>query len=341
MNGNEYKRHRFHTPAWYRHVLGADGSAPALQGSHRVETLVIGAGLAGLSTALGLAERDRGDVLVIDRGAVGEGASGRNGGFVFAGFSLDNEALARQVGPERARRMHGWTREAVALIRRRCDDWKVPVSDAPVLLADWFDDAKRLAAFRDRMAAELDFRLDWIAAEDLPQYVRSARYGAGLIEPGSFHFNPLEYARAVAGQLRRQGATVAGNSPALRMQRIGKSWQVETPQAEIRAERVVLATGGYERKLIRRVQRAIQPIATYIMVTEPLGERLRELIPAGVAVYDTRFAFDYYRPLPDGRLLWGGRISIADRDPQAIRRLLYRDMLRVFPSLEGCRIDFA
>jgi len=72
-----------------------------------------------------------------------------------------------------------------------------------------------------------------------------------------------------------------------------------------------------------------------------LGDRLKALIPGGVAVYDTRFAFDYYRPLHDGRLLWGGRISTADRDPAGIRKLLYRDMLRVFPSLAGCGIDFS
>src|SRR5690606_30502485 len=52
-------------------------------------------------------------------------------------------------------------------------------------------------------------------------------------------------------------------------------------------------------------------------------------------------AFDYYRPLPDTRLLWGGRISIRDRDPAAVRALLYRDLLRVFPQLEGVRIDHA
>ncbi len=332
---------RFHVPTWYRHALAADVAATGLTGTCRVGTLVIGAGLAGLSTALGLIGRGVDEVMVIERGEPGEGASGRNGGFVFAGYSLDNEALVRQIGAEHARRLYGWTREAVALIRQRCQDWQVPVSDAPVLLADWFGDAGRLEQFCQRMAEDLDFRLDRVEPEQMHNYVRSQRYGAGLIEPGSFHFNPLQYARVVAEQLRQQGATVAGSTPALRIQRMGGGWKVETPHADIRAERMVVATGGYERSLCSRLQRAIQPIGTYIMVTEPLGERLRELIPGGNAVYDTRFAFDYYRPLPDTRLLWGGRISIADRDPRAIRRLLYRDMLKVFPSLEAVKIDFA
>src|SRR5690606_30765739 len=52
-------------------------------------------------------------------------------------------------------------------------------------------------------------------------------------------------------------------------------------------------------------------------------------------------AFDYYRPLPDTRLLWGGRISILDRSPREVERLLYRDMLKVFPQLDGVRIEHA
>ena len=59
------------------------------------------------------------------------------------------------------------------------------------------------------------------------------------------------------------------------------------------------------------------------------------------AIYDTRFAFDYYRPLPDSRLLWGGRISVRDRSPQAVQRLLQRDLVKVFPQLRDVRIESA
>jgi gamma-glutamylputrescine oxidase len=58
-------------------------------------------------------------------------------------------------------------------------------------------------------------------------------------------------------------------------------------------------------------------------------------------VFDTRFAFDYYRPLPDTRLLWGGRMSIRQRSPAEIERLLYHDLLRVYPQLEGVKVTHA
>jgi gamma-glutamylputrescine oxidase len=104
---------------------------------------------------------------------------------------------------------------------------------------------------------------------------------------------------------------------------------------------VVLSCGGYLARLRKRVDRAVLPIATYVMVTEPLGDRMHEVLRTPAAVYDTRFAFDYYRPLPDSRLLWGGRISVLDRSPAGVESLLMRDMLRVFPKLRGVAIDYA
>ncbi|MGM2875089.1 hypothetical protein ACS2S2_27130, partial [Bacillus cereus group sp. BC55] len=88
------------------------------------------------------------------------------------------------------------------------------------------------------------------------------------------------------------------------------------------------------------IERAVLPIATYVIATEPLGARLPDAIDAPYAIYDTRFAFDYYRPLKDTRILWGGRISVLDRGPDAIARLLRRDLLRVYPQLEGVKVDY-
>jgi glycine/D-amino acid oxidase-like deaminating enzyme len=85
----------------------------------------------------------------------------------------------------------------------------------------------------------------------------------------------------------------------------------------------------------------VLPIATYVMVTKPLGARLQEAMHTPAAVYDTRFAFDYYRPLADTRLLWGGRISTRGRSGEQVAQVLYADMLKVYPQLEGARVDFA
>jgi gamma-glutamylputrescine oxidase len=162
-----------------------------------------------------------------------------------------------------------------------------------------------------------------------------------LFEPNALHLHPIDYLHGMVRAARQQGVDFHERSRVRRLVRDGAGWRVCTEAGEVRAHTVVLACGGYLAHLERKVDRAVLPIATYVMVTEPLGDRLRECLHTEAAIYDSRFAFDYYRPLKDTRLLWGGRISIRRRSPAAVRKLLLRDLLRVFPQLEGARIDYA
>ena len=82
------------------------GSAPALPTLHTAldaDVCVVGGGFAGLNTVLGLAERGHRDVVLLEAEQPAFGASGRNGGFVFGGFSRGEAALLRDLGRERAR----------------------------------------------------------------------------------------------------------------------------------------------------------------------------------------------------------------------------------------------
>ncbi|WP_181918497.1 MULTISPECIES: FAD-binding oxidoreductase [unclassified Wenzhouxiangella] len=328
--------------SWYQAEAGGC-NWPALDGDRRCRVAVVGGGLAGISTAVGLIERGMSDVYVLDAGEPGAGASGRNGGFVFAGYSLGNDALIDQVGEDKAARLHGYTRETVAVIRERIERYRIDcqVNDAGVVLADWFDEPETLQAMAERMRARLGFELAWIPAAEMDDWVGSSRYGGGLFEPGSFHFHPLRHIRGLSAVIEAGGGGVFGRSGVRSIRKARSGWRVDTGQGRLEAEQVVLATGGYDRRLAPTIQRALHPVATYIAVTEPLGERLGDHLPRPVAVYDTRFAFDYYRPLPDTRLLWGGRISMAGRSPAAIRRLMRRDLARVFPALGEVRLDYA
>lgn len=134
---------------------------------------------------------------------------------------------------------------------------------------------------------------------------------------------------------------VHGASAATGIERVGNGWRVHCNGHKVDADTVVVAGGGYLQGLVPALHRALLPIATYVAVTEPLGTRSADAIRTRAAVYDTRFAFDYYRTLPDTRLLWGGRISILNRSPQAVARLLKADIARVYPQLGDVQIDYA
>ena len=76
------------------------------------------------------------------------------------------------------------------------------------------------------------------------------------------------------------------------------------------------------------------------MVTEPLGTRLREAITVPYGLSDSRMAGDYYRPLADTRLLWGGRMR-ALKAPGDLKSVMLGDMLKIYPQLEGARAELA
>ena len=314
-----------------------------LSGKRAADVCIIGGGLAGLSTALGLVERGVREVVVLEAQQVGFGASGRNGGFVFGGYSLDSADLLKILGPARARELYTLTTDAVDLMRQRIVRYGIDCDDthAGVILANWFDEPARLEMQRRLMKDSFDVEWEPLDAATLATQLKTRRYHGALLERNAFHFHPLKYVLGVAAAVAAAGAQIYEHSPVVRLQRQGSGYRVETADGAVEARQVVMAGGGYARNIYRQVERAVLPIATYVVATEPLGERLKDAIDTAAAIYDTRFAFDYYRPLPDTRILWGGRISVRDREPETIARLLRADLLKVYPQLREVRVEYA
>lgn len=329
--------------SYYRATATPYAAYAPLQGSRDARIVVIGGGYAGLNTALGLAERGVRDVVLLEREQIGFGASGRNGGFVFGGYSLGEQALLDQCGAVRARALFELTTHAVQRIRERVARYAIPcdVVDEGVIWANRFRDPKVLRDRQSLLAEHYGVPWEWMAQDDLRQRVLSDCYYDGLYERDAMHLHPLNYAIGLAAAAAGHGVTLHEHSGVRRLAREGLRWRITTAQGELTADQVVLACGGYLAGLQKPIDRAILPIATYVMVTEPLGDRLDACLQTRAAVYDSRFAFDYYRPLADRRLLWGGRISVLNRSASAVQRLLTRDMLNVFPQLKGARVDYA
>src|SRR6185312_1694767 len=316
-------------PHYYRDTATAYTPYAPLAGQAQARVVVIGGGFAGLNTALGLAERGVDDVLLLEREQVGFGASGRNGGFVFAGYSLGELALLQQLDAARAAALFQLTRDAVQLIRKRIADYAIACDavDRGVIWANWFRDPEVLERRQSLLAEHYGVEWQRLEPDELREIVRTPRYHGGLFEQDALHLHPLNYAIGLAGAAAARGVGIHEHSGAISVHRQGTQWQVRTVDGEVLADQVVLACGGYLSALHKRVDRSVLPIATYVMATEPLGERLDDCLRTHAAVYDTRFAFDYYRALPDTRLLWGGRISVRNRSPRAVQRLLRKDLL--------------
>jgi len=155
---------------------------PALQGQLQCDVLVIGAGFSGLHTALRLAEAGR-RVIVLEASRVAWAASGRNGGQAILGWSCDMPPLEKALGIERARRLWdgmSWAaRELRELPERHgfdCDYrrghlWTAVLPRRVALLHEWQEEAAYKWGHR---------ALQFVSREQMPQWVASERYQAGL-----------------------------------------------------------------------------------------------------------------------------------------------------------------
>jgi len=320
---------------------------PSLDGQTReCEIAIVGGGYAGLATARGLQERGVKNVLLLEQQGIGHGASGRNGGFVFGGFSRGPSSLLRDLGPASARELYALTRQAVGTIRRRIETLGIECEriEGGALWVDWFKTPASLAGLRaEAQLLREHFGVQWdeVDAPQVRQWLDSQCYGPALLERDAFHFHPLKYARGLAAAVARDGGQVFERSGVQAVRRLKQGWELLTEGGgTVCAQQLVLAGGGYLRGVEPRLTRARLPIATYVMCTEPLGEDLQP-VRCKAAIYDNRFAFDYYRKLESGRLLWGGRISILEREPARIAELLRQDLLKVYPQLQGVQISHA
>ncbi|MBT6512295.1 MAG: FAD-binding oxidoreductase, partial [Rhodospirillaceae bacterium] len=307
-------------------------------GELETEVCVVGGGLAGLNTALGLAEKGIKTVL-IEAARVGFGASGRNGGFVGCGYSQDMGVLEQRLGLDHARGLHDLTRDALATIRSRIERHAIDCGPnvSGTLVASWTDNPDGLRRHAEDAHEKYGVTLDFVARERLVEdYASSPRYFDGLYKAESFQFHPLNYCLGIARAAEAAGLKIFEHTPLVSLEIEQAEKQIETPRGLIRARHIVLACGGYGPGVLPEVSSAVLPVATYVMATAPMNDNvLGTAIRKPICIADTRGAGDYYRALPDGRVIWGGRMTVRNSKPPRLAHDMLGDLLKVYPQLEG------
>ena len=210
------------------------------------DVAVIGGGYTGLSAALHLA-RDHGlEVRLLESGALGWGASGRNGGFCcLAATKLSIAQLIQRYGLEETKRFYAAQLEGIDLVRSLCQDEDI---DAEICGDGNLEVAHRPAAYKEleeqaeALSSFFGIETKLYSREAFPEigHESSEQYG-GLHIGAGFALHPLKFALGLARAAAKHGAVLHPHSAVTDWRREGGRHRLNTQEGSLTAERVVLA----------------------------------------------------------------------------------------------------
>ena len=324
-------------PSYYAATADIPEPRGTLDGAHKADLVVVGAGYTGLSTALHAARLGL-SVIVVEAHRVGFGASGRNGGQVGTGWNRDQDWLAARVGDADARRLWDLTVEAKALTRDLVAELAPEAGYKPgILHGEWTQKGARAARdYSDWLADAYGYETEFLDRDAVRDLCRSEVYAGGVLDWDAGHLHPLRYVLGLARGAEAAGAQIFEMSEAVE---VGEG-VVRCTSGSVTADHVVIAGNGYLSDLNDEVASRVMPINSFIAATEPLGDRAAEVLTKDVAVADDKFVVNYFRLSEDRRLLFGGRENYGVGFPTDILGALRRRMERLFPQLAGVGIEY-
>lgn len=327
---------------YYTRTMNLSSDNQHLAGRIDVEVCIIGGGFAGLEIALNLAERGK-SISLIEQHRVGWGASGRNAGLLSPGFTLSPQKLVYLLGKDHAKELYNLSFQGHISLLSQINQYSIdcgPIQRGELRCAR-SDEKISLERYRDFMENVFNIKIDHWQRSLVRQSLSTNRYGDAIFNPHTYSLHALNLLLGLAKSVKNYGGQIYENTPVIRIVEKNNRKHVYTPFGVVTADHVVLTCGGYISKINNAVWYATVPISTFLMITEPLGDMMKNTFANPYAVSDIDDPPNYYRPLPDGRLMWGGRDLIWEPSPVAIAKMLKKDMVAVYPDFQNVHIDIA
>ncbi|WEX10556.1 FAD-dependent oxidoreductase [Chelativorans sp. AA-79] len=210
---------------------------PSLDGSIHAETVVVGAGIVGLTTALRLLEAGR-SVIVVEGLRVGRQVTGRSTAKITTQHRLIYRDLIDAIGLDRARDYAEANSAGAGQIR----SWVAEHGISCGLEERSAYAYTRDPAIRPRIEAEAEAaRSLGLEAEVLDRAPLPFETAGALRFPDQAQFNPARYLIGLAAMVKTRGGQIFENSRA-RLIEDASRWRVVTDGGTVHAENVVVAT---------------------------------------------------------------------------------------------------
>lgn len=252
--------------------VDVDLDAPRLKGDLQCDTVVVGSGIAGLSTAYELACEGR-DVIVIDRGPIAGGMTSRTTAHLAPICDNAISALINLRGEEIAQLFQQSQEAAVARIEatveelaiscnfRRLNGFLFPAMNMGAKEAREQCDKEYKAAKKAKAKVERAKGVPFKGFEKMP----------ALKYPEQATFHPLKYLNGLAAAIRAKGGRIFAHSAVTTIEEQADGVRVATQGGTVHAAKAVIATNSPINDRVA-IHSKMAPYRTYAMAfTVPKG----------------------------------------------------------------------
>lgn len=330
-------------------------SEPPLSKDETCELLIVGGGFTGLWAAMQAKERKPdADIILIEQTFVGDGASGRNGGFLSTSITHGETNTEAQF-PGEQEKILSLGKQNITELLETLERWNIDARYEETGRTGLATSAEAAAEMHEEFLAAkaAGESVTWYDRDGVKEEINSPLFHAGLRYRNGLSgvVDPARLCWGLKSVLLNQlGVRMFEGTRMSKVEPVGKTgMKVTCDGGVIHSDKVLLATNAFTSS-IGRIRNSVIPVWDYQIVTEPLTDEQLEKIHWGKP--ESRHAlsthlnmFHYFRLTKDNRITWGGGGAVRyyfnrgiDRnlmDMQARYEQLATEFFEMFPQLEG------
>ncbi|HWM23114.1 MAG TPA: FAD-dependent oxidoreductase [Ilumatobacteraceae bacterium] len=276
----------------------------------KVDDLVVGAGITGLTAALLMARSGR-SVAVVEARHVGAVATGNTTGKLSLLQGTKLSRMLRLQSQTVVEAYVGANREGQQWLLRFCSDHDVPVQTRDAITYAATESEVDTARQEHEAAQTVGLDVRWVDALDVP-----FPFHGGTLLPDQAQFDPMDVLDALVAELHAHGGTVHEGRRVVGVSKTGRPLATLDDESTVEAEHVILATGT--PVLDRGLYFAkVEPMRSYALAFDTADVPDGMFLSAGSPVRSVRDA-----PTPDGRrLVVGGNGHPVGRTDSELEHL--------------------
>jgi len=336
---------------WNR-ILSPQINHPELETPQSCESLIIGAGFAGLAAARRIQQLNpNGKIIIIEARRIAQGPAGRNTGFM---IDLPHDLASGDYAGNQQHDLNQikFNRAGITFAAKAAEEYDMPpeafIKSGKINAAASARGLQQNRNYASHLDA-LNEAHEFLDQQEMKSLTGSDYYRGGLYTPGTAMIQPALFVRSIAQGLSKH-ISIYENSPIVSLEKKDSAWHAETPRARINAKSVILTVNGHLESF-GFFQRRLMHVFTYASMTrdlsadeirtlggepqwactpaDPMGTTVRRITGTGGAriIIRNRFTYD-------------PGMEISNKRIENVSRVHQRAFKNRFPSLNSVNMEY-